>query len=242
MGPPPEPALRPRPEVNTGRPRGWMGSRSCRDEVGVTGRRRAGGQSFGTSRGPGDVLRLQESWSCLSRRGKRRRAGVRFPAREAPLRAPPRRLLPVPFPPCGLASASPGPACGRRARGAKGAPPPSPPARTAPPRRGNVSRRASGSSPTPGPLSRGACALSIAPEPASETKLYCAVTSPSARMGTSRRFLLSPRRRLPPARHVRRFSHPSKLESVFWADNKRVRGPKLSFISRPSSGPGLRNH
>lgn len=191
MGPPPpaEPALRPRPEVNTGRPRGWMGSRSCRDEVGVTGWRREGGQSFGTSRGPGDVLRLEESWSCLSRRGKQRREGVRFPAREAPLRAPPPRRHPVPFPPCGLASASAGPACGRRARGGQGAPPPSPPHTPPLPAVETCPAGLPGAPRPLRPLSWGASALSVAPEPASETKLYYAVTSPSARMGTSRRFL-----------------------------------------------------
>lgn len=51
MGPPPpEQAPRPRPEVNTGRPRGWMGSRSCRGEVGVTGRRRAEQRARGDGR------------------------------------------------------------------------------------------------------------------------------------------------------------------------------------------------
>lgn len=55
-----------------------MGSRRSWSEVGVYKPaliggagpgRREGGQSFGISRGPGGVLRLEESWSCLSRRG-----------------------------------------------------------------------------------------------------------------------------------------------------------------------------
>lgn len=82
VGPPPEPAPRPRPEVNTGRPLGWMGWRSCRRErgCGAAGWRREGGQSLGISRGPGGVLRLEESWSCVSRQGSRGGEGSPSPS------------------------------------------------------------------------------------------------------------------------------------------------------------------
>lgn len=50
VGPLLEQEPRPRPEVNTGQPPGWLCSRSCRGEVGLAGWRQEGGQSFGIAR------------------------------------------------------------------------------------------------------------------------------------------------------------------------------------------------
>lgn len=147
--PPPEPAPRPRPEVNTGRPLGWMGWRSCRREPGLTGWRREGGQSLGISRGPGGSCAWRKVGAASPGRGSRGgkgspslslpREGGPAPAAATSLSAPrpisslwPTRLPP---PGCGIGVGCPG----RRLHDPV-------PTQTAPPRGGNVSCWASGSS------------------------------------------------------------------------------------------------
>lgn len=144
---------------------------------------------------------MQESWSRVSRRGgSSDEKGSAAPEEARPRRPPPRCRRPVPFPPCGLPASLPPPrpaqrvaaergigvgACGREA-----------------PRRGPHTEGPSlrwervppGFRELPDPGVRSTwetLLLSAASEPASETKLYCAVTS-SARMGKGRRFLPAP--------------------------------------------------
>ena len=70
--------------------------------------------------------------------------------------------------------------------------------------RGTVSCWASGRSPAPALLTWETLLLSIASKPVCETKLYCAVTSRSARLGKSRRFRASA---LPHALNFKLLSH-----------------------------------
>lgn len=83
--------------------------------------------------------------------------------------------------------------------------------------------------------------LSLASKPACETELYYAVTSPSARMGKSRRLLLSIGV-CPMPLNFKLFSHPQFLDPVSWPDNKRARSSELSLISCTSSDLGISNH
>lgn len=208
MGPPPpEPAPRSQSEVNTGRPWGWTGAGSCRGRVGVTGRRRAGERA----RGDGRADKVSESARPRRRSAhggklkplleaeKLRRGGPPFPL--ATPRGRPRfgrRRLAVGTPSHFLLVAYPPPAASAGA------------ARTRPGVLGEwVEARGSatgslhvhplppgkrvllGFRALPDPRARltwETLLLSVASKPACETKLYCAVTSRSARLGKCRRF------------------------------------------------------
>lgn len=171
MGPPPpEQAPRPRPEVNTGRPQGWMGSRSCRGEVGVTGRRRAEQRA----RGDGREDKVSESRAAQAASCAWRKVGtVSRGGGSCGGEGPPSLSLPGEGGPAPAAAASLSAPCPISSLWPTRLPPPQPaklvparvrgrrwrccgrrlhdrlPTHTPPPCNGNVSGLASGSSPTP---------------------------------------------------------------------------------------------
>lgn len=265
MGPPPpEQAPRPRPEVNTGRPRvdglaqlsGRGGGYRPAQSGGAGPGRREGGQSFGILRGPGGVLRLEESWSCLSRWGKLRRGGS--PSRLATPRGRPRsgrsrrltvgtlsHFLLVAYP---SPVASAGESCPRPSAGSgvgvlrKEAPRPSPHTYTPSLQWKRVQL---GFRELPDPCVRftwETWLLSIASMPACETKLYYAVTSHKVReWGRAGACLqASAFTRCP---EFQTLLPPPIFQPVSWPDNKRPRSSKLSLISCLSSDLlGVLNH
>lgn len=266
MGPPPERAPRPRPEVNTGRPPGWLGWRSCRGAVGAPGRRRAepraratGGRTkfwnlarprrrsalggkleppFRAGEAGADRVPLSPLATLRGRpRSGRRRLAVGTPS----------HFLLVAYPPAAASAGGSGPRPGAGSGVGvwrEEAPPPPRP-RTHTPPSPAVETCPAGLPGAPRPLcprSSGDLAfVTCVSEPACETKLYCAVTSHKVREW-GRAGACSEASALPRCPGFQTLLPPPVFKPVSWPDNKRAPSPKLSLVRCLSSDRGVRNH